>query len=181
MPVAPGEQLARRVRCTSVGAVTVAVAVAAHGTAGGGLPTSSALLLLVGVAAVLSSATVAIPVLRRGAAPLVPVLAAGQVGAHLCLSIAGGHHPGASPAGSPGQLMVAAHLVSIAVCAALIVAAERIGPRVEAALRAVAAALLARVPAVELPRTWLPVADRHPVLAAVGRGTEPRRGPPDFV
>ncbi|MFC9788833.1 hypothetical protein [Rhodococcus sp. NPDC127528] len=181
MPVVPGEQLARRVRCTSVGAVTVAVAVAAHGIAGGGLPTSSALLLLVGVAAVLSSATAAIPVLRRGAAPLVPVLGAGQVGAHLCLSVVGGHHHVPSPAGASGQLMIGTHLVAIAICAALIVAAERIGPRVDAALRAVAAALLARIPAVELPRTWLPVADRHPVLASVGRGTEPRRGPPVLV
>jgi hypothetical protein len=77
--------------------------------------------------------------------------------------------------------MVAAHLVAVAACAALIVAAERIGPRADAALRAVVAALLARVPVVEVPRTWLPVADRHPVLAPVGRGSEPRRGPPVFV
>ncbi|GAA4489136.1 hypothetical protein GCM10023094_50250 [Rhodococcus olei] len=183
MRAAPGEKLSRRVRSASVGASTVTVAIAAHGAAGGGLPTSSSLLLLAGVATVLASLTTAVPVLRRGVIALVPVLAVGQLAAHLALAVGHGHHAAVAAVGplAAWAPMLGAHALALIVCAALIAAAERVGPRTEAALRAVVAALLATPPVVERPRVWLPVTDVHPVTAPVCRGAEPRRGPPVLV
>ncbi|MFC4603431.1 hypothetical protein [Rhodococcus kronopolitis] len=180
MRVGPGEKLSRRVRGTAVGGVTVAVAVAAHGIAGGGLPSGSTLVLLAGFAAVLVGVSAAIPVLRSGRPALVAVLAAGQVGAHLTLGV-GGHHSGVSDSAVPSLGMVVAHVLAIGVCAAAIAAAERIGPRTEAALRAVVAAIFAAIPVAERARTWRPVVDVHPIVSALCRAATPRRGPPVLV
>lgn len=175
MTVGPGETLARRVRCGFVGATTVAGAVAAHGSAGGDLPSGSTLMLLVGVATVLGAVVTAVPVLRRGWSPLVPVLALGQGAAHLALGGAGHHAEG--PAG-PSPQMLLAHLAALAVCAVLIDAADRVGPRTEAALRAVLVALVVPAPVAGPVRVWLPVRDVHPVVTAACRAVDARRGPP---
>ncbi|MFC7448162.1 hypothetical protein [Rhodococcus daqingensis] len=183
MRVGPGEKLSRRVRWASVGATTGAVAVAAHGAGGGGLPAGSTLMLLVGFSAVLVTVMAAVPVLRRGGPALVPILAVGQLGAHTTLAFGGGHHAdmAAGPIGGLSPQMLAAHAVAIGVCAALIAAAERIGPRTEAALRAVVAALVVAIPVLERPRSWRPVAEVHPLVSALCRVSVPRRGPPLFV
>ncbi|MGW6375652.1 hypothetical protein ACWFRB_06245 [Rhodococcus sp. NPDC055112] len=184
MRVGPGEKLSRRVRCASVGSTTAAVAVAAHGVGGGGLPTGSTLMLLVGFSAVLVAVMAAVPVLRRGGPALVPILAVGQLGAHTTLAFGGGGHHAdmaSGPIGGMSPQMLAAHAVAIGVCAALIAAAERIGPRTEAALRAVVAALVVAIPVLERPRSWQPVAEVNPLVSALCRVSVSRRGPPLFV
>lgn len=168
-------------RGAAVGGVTVAVAVAAHGIAGGGLPSGSTLVLLAGFAVVLVGVSAAIPALRSGRPALVAVLAAGQFGAHLTLGVGGHHHSGASTSAVPSPGMIVAHVLAIGVCAAAIAAAERIGPRTEAALRAVVAALFAAIPVAEQARTWRPVVDVHPIVSALCRAATPRRGPPVLV
>ncbi|MGW0043595.1 hypothetical protein [Rhodococcus sp. NPDC003348] len=174
-----GDELSARVRGGAVGATTVALAVAAHGAAGGGLPAGSTLVLLVGTATVLAALTAAVPVLRRGTAFLPVVLATGQVLSHLTLAVGGGHHP-ADPVVAGGP-MLAAHGLALLVCAGLIAAAERIGPASAAALRAVVAVRLARIDPVG-PAVSAPVAVRtRPLAEMFCRTGLPRRGPPVLV
>jgi hypothetical protein len=80
-------------RGSSVGLLTATLAVAAHGAAGGGVPTPRALLVVVAAAALLGAACTLVPGLRRGTAPLAVVLAAAQYLAHGALELAagGGH------------------------------------------------------------------------------------------
>ncbi len=143
------------------------------------MPDSTALVLLVGFAAILAAVAAAVPALRRGGPALVPVLAIGQLGAHAVLAFGGGHHSAA--ASDPSPQMLAAHAVAIGGCAALIAAAERIGPRTDAALRAVVATIFLAVPVLDRPRTWRPVTAVHPLVSALCRVSLSRRGPPLFV
>lgn len=181
MRVGPGEKLSRRVRCGAIGSATVTVAVAAHGAAGGAIPDSTALVLLAGFAAVLAAVTGAVPALRQGGPALVPILAIGQLGAHGVLAFGGGHHAAVGSGVMAGPRMLVAHAVALGICAALIAAAERIGPRTEAALRTILASITRPVPVLERPRTWRPVAEVHPPVSALCRVSVPPRGPPRFV
>jgi hypothetical protein len=103
----------------AAGALTAALAVAAHGTAGGGLPSGSTAILL----ALLSITLGALVATIRDVADfriLVAVLAVGQLVGHALLG-SGGHSHQLSGGASPG-VMIVAHLAAIAVGAALIAA-----------------------------------------------------------
>jgi hypothetical protein len=103
--------------------LTAALAVAAHGTAGGGLPSGSTATLLL-----LLSITLGTLVATIGDAAdvrvLVAVLAVGQLLGHALLGAAGHSHQ--STGGAPLGLMVAAHLAANVVGAALIAAGGRL-------------------------------------------------------
>ncbi|WP_327148931.1 hypothetical protein [Nocardia sp. NBC_01329] len=116
-----------------VGATTGALAIAAHGAAGGGYPTSAgaALLLLTALLAGAASGSIIGETGRwaaSGRAILVP-LAAGQFAGHWALTGLTGHH---DTTGEPtadvlsAGAMTTAHLVALTVCALMITAAERL-------------------------------------------------------
>ncbi|MFD4467085.1 hypothetical protein ACFWPA_02205 [Rhodococcus sp. NPDC058505] len=119
---------AATLRGGAVGALTAALAVAGHGVGGGGHPTSAALTLLVlccgGVGAVAGGVAGSH---RGGRLSLVAALAGGQLAGHLALSTTLIHeHAGQGPRAVP---MLAAHAAATLVCAALILAAEKLyGP-----------------------------------------------------
>jgi hypothetical protein len=126
---------AARLRGMSVGVLTAALAVAAHGTAGGGWPggavTAQLALLALTLGAVASTMRAAS---RVGV--LVGLLGAGQLLAHLLLAI-DGHTHGSHPL-NPGVLMPAAHLVAVSVSALLIAGGTRLCAALSRVLRAVA-------------------------------------------
>ncbi len=128
------------------GVLTAAVAIAAHGSAGGGLPGSTGatlLLLAAGVIGVLASnlpratSRIALPAL----------MAVGQPVCHVALSglAHGGHgaEPGGFASGSAELVsdgaMAAAHMVAAIACALLILTAERLYGLVSQAIRVVCA------------------------------------------
>lgn len=153
----------------AVGALTAALAVAGHGLGGGGYPTSAALTLLVlccaGVGAVAGG--------LGGRTVLLAGLAGGQLAGHLALSTALTHQH--SDAGVHGLSMLAAHGAATAVCAALILMAERLYGPITRVLRVLLrAASTAPTPraSTRIPRT--PETLRHLLLDHVVS----RRGPP---
>ncbi|MFF0818559.1 hypothetical protein ACFYVR_25935 [Rhodococcus sp. NPDC003318] len=127
---------AAALRGGAVGALTAALAVAGHGLGGGGYPTSAALTLLVlccgGVGALAGS-----PAARSGdgRVALVAALAGGQLAGHLVLSAAAIHPH--TDSGVRGLSMLVAHGAATAVCAALILAAERLHGPITRVLRVV--------------------------------------------
>ncbi|MBP2214360.1 hypothetical protein JOJ87_004704 [Rhodococcus ruber] len=158
--MAPGSTL----RGTAAGALTAALAVAAHGSAGGGVPGNAEVTLLVAVAA-----GVGLVAAHLRAVPTIVVLAGGQAATHLVLAaVTTGHLHTSVP-------MLAAHTVAVVACAALLEAAQRLcGPLT----RAVRAAWLTAPPRVEAVRTLLPPATVRPVAAARAAPGISRRGPP---
>lgn len=126
---------AARLRGTSVGVLTAALAVAAHGAAGGGWPAGAVIaelaLLAVTIGAVASTMRAA-----NRAGVLVGLLGAGQLLAHVLLAI-DGHTHGSHPL-QPGVLMPAAHLVAVTVGALLIAGGNRLFAALSRVLRAVA-------------------------------------------
>ena len=97
--------------------------VAAHGCAGGGLPSGSTATLLLLLSITLGTLVATI----RDAADvrvLVAVLAVGQLLGHALLGAAGHSHQ--PTGGAPLGLIIAAHLAAIAVGAALIAAGGRL-------------------------------------------------------
>lgn len=124
--------------------MTATLAVAAHGIAGGGLPSSPTAALLALLSITLGSLVVSIRDtvdFRR----LVAVLAVGQLLGHALLGVGGHSHPASE--GVPSPLMLAAHLAAVLLGAALIAA----GGRLAAAVSRVLVAATRR--------------DRHPVAA----------------
>ncbi|MFD4438124.1 hypothetical protein [Bacillus safensis] len=161
-------------RGAAVGALTAALAVAGHGIGGGGYPTSAAWTLLMlccaGVGAL--AGTVPTGSGSAGRLALLGALAGGQLLGHLALSTAMPHaHADLT---DRGTAMLAAHAVASAVCAALILAAERV---VEPITRTLLAMLRERAapvwptPGAPAPA---PAAPTHTLLAHVLS----RRGPP---
>ncbi|MDH6676444.1 hypothetical protein M2284_000632 [Rhodococcus sp. LBL1] len=179
MRIGPGEELARQVRAIAVAGSVIAIAIGAHGLAGGGMPHGVTLLLLGGVAAVLAAAVVAVPTIATRRRWLVPVLATGQVLSHTALSL-GDAHAGMHTGSHLTAPMLLAHSAAVVVCAALIAAAERIGPRAYAALRRILPTILTALPVRLEPALPLAAADVRPVPALVCVGSIARRGPPVF-
>ncbi|MBT1190654.1 hypothetical protein [Rhodococcoides kroppenstedtii] len=157
----------RAFRGAAVGALTGALAVAAHATADGGVDsTSLTLVALVSVGLGLTASTVGTR--RDGRIPIVGWLAAGQVIAHLVLVLATGH---AHPVGAP---MLAAHAAAVVVGAVLVASAERLAAVVGSVLRAVRFVPLVPAPAGSPPLTGhLSAVVPVPLLPALSR-----RGPP---
>lgn len=119
----------------AVGIVTAAVAVAAHGMAGGGYPNSSALALLITVSIGVGAMT-ALP--RRSTVVLLPSLMAGQVVAHIALSLSGEMHHHSM---LPGAAMIGFHAAAAVVAGTAITAAERLYGPITSIVRAVLALL----------------------------------------
>ncbi len=166
-------------RGLAVAGSVIALAIGAHGLAGGGTPHGVTLLLLGGAAAVLAAAVTAVPTLATRRRWLVPVLATGQVLAHTALSL-GDAHSGMHSGSHLTAPMLLAHTAAVVVCAALIAAAERIGPRAYAALRRILPRILTVLPVRLEPALPSAVADVRPVVTSACVGPIARRGPPAF-
>gem|GEM_PF-926406 len=142
------------------GASVAALAIAAHGMAGGGFPGSAALTLLLFTAAGIGAVASLLPVPAgiSSRAALLAVLGGGQLAGHLALSVMGGHndtmamghaamgHESATAAGNfltalnlLNGPMAIAHTLATLVCTVLIVAAERLYNVVSRAIRAITA------------------------------------------
>ena len=129
----PDPTLTARWRGIATAALTVALAVAAHGAAGGPTP-SGAGAAVVGVMAItLGALATAIPQAASWPGLLV-LLASGQLFGHVLLGSAG-HQHSAMP-GHHAAVMTAAHMVAVIVGAALIAAAGRLGAALSRAVRA---------------------------------------------
>lgn len=165
-----------RLRGTAVGAVSAALAVAAHGYGGGELPSSSGIVLLLIAAAVVGSVVAESSALNRGALPLLAALLSGQLLGHLILSTSAGHELGHSVA--LAWPMVLAHLAAALGCAALIVLVERLYGPLAALIRAVTHPVS---PAVRPLVARHPEARRPRIGAAVLLHSISRRGPPVFA
>jgi hypothetical protein len=127
-----------------VGLTVTALAVAAHGLAGGGYPGSAALTLLLLTAAGIGAIANLLPATAgmSSRAALLAVLGGGQLAAHAALSVAstgdsmGSMAMGDESTGAAGTFLAAlhlptgpmaiAHVLATLVCTALIVAAERL-------------------------------------------------------
>ncbi|UGT52686.1 hypothetical protein [Nocardia asteroides] len=147
----PTPQLTARLRGGGCGVLVGALAVAAHGIAGGAVPGSADLTLLLAVS--LAAGTIAGGFSRRAepsvnargrldpsgvpariigaiSSPLPrPAIAllSGQWASHYALSWSPGHHDGVDGfAHLPGAPMIAAHVLAAFACAALILVAERL-------------------------------------------------------
>ncbi|WP_067884921.1 hypothetical protein [Nocardia vaccinii] len=152
-----------------VGATVAALAVAAHGLAGGAWPGSAPLTLLLCAAAGVGAIATLLPVPAGtpSRAALLAALAAGQLAAHLALSVPAGPDPMTAgrdscgvagtflaTAGLPNGPMAAAHALATLVCAILIAAAERLYTVVSRAVRTLIGPAQPLPPAPRAPR-WL--------------------------
>lgn len=114
-----------------------ALAVAAHGSAGGGFPGSAELTLVLLIAALAGGAANA---LARGRGSVPALLMAGQLASHVALSGLLGHEhsaPATNPL--PTGWMLAAHAVAALACAVVISITERLYAVASGAVRAVLA------------------------------------------
>lgn len=161
-------------RAGAVAAVAPTLAVAAHGAGGGASPDATGVLLLLCLSAVLLTAARSVPGLNTGAPGLVVLLGAGQLAAHLMLSVSSHHHAGMNM----GSSMLGTHVAAVGVCALLVALAERIGPRCAAALDRVLPLLRSPAPIFSrLP--MFPVCVEIPTqTSAVLSASIGRRGPP---
>jgi hypothetical protein len=153
--------------------LTAALAVAAHGTAGGGLPSGATAAML----ALLSITLGALVATTRDAVDfrvLVAILAIGQVLGHVLLG-AGGHAH--SPiVGAPPLVMLGAHLAAVAVGAALIAAGGRLAAALSRVL--VVATRLVRHPVAATSVTAVASADQPLQSARLLSASLSHRGPP---
>ncbi|WP_067663573.1 hypothetical protein [Nocardia miyunensis] len=160
-PGSGGRTAAGPFRGVLVGATVATLAVAAHGLAGGGWPGSAPLTLLLFAAAGIGAIATLLPAPAGtpSRAALPAALAAGQLAAHLALSVPAGPDAMAmgresggaagtflAAAGLPSGPMAAAHALATLVCATLIVIAERLYTVVSRAVRTITG------PARPLPR-----------------------------
>ncbi|MEO9328388.1 hypothetical protein [Gordonia aurantiaca] len=175
------QETVHRMRGCAIGVLSACAAVAAHGTAGGSLPDSDSLLLMIAACAVLGAA---IGSLRRSPGPAVTLglLVAGQFLAHMSLTALDGpamiHHGIASP--SPSPSMIAMHLVATLVTAVAIRVGESVLPTLLTAIIALVHPVLVP-PANESPRLdrLVPARDvRHDRHTIAPLGT---RGPPPMA
>ncbi|MFI6048148.1 hypothetical protein ACIA8C_41480 [Nocardia sp. NPDC051321] len=120
-----------------VGVLVGALAVAAHGSAGGGFPGSAELTLMLLVAALAGGAANA---LARGRGSVPGLLMAGQLASHVALSGLLGHdHAAAATSPLPSGWMLVAHAVAALACAAVISITDRLYAVASGAVRAVLA------------------------------------------
>ena len=153
--------------------MTAALAVAAHGTAGGGLPSGSTAILLALLSATLGAL---VTTMRRSedVKALVAILALGQLLGHVLLGAAGhAHHAAAS---APRGLMIGAHAVAIAVGAALIAAGGRLCAVVSRVLSS--AARRPRPPVAQGTTVVVRSADQPLQSARLLSASLSHRGPP---
>ncbi|KWX21218.1 hypothetical protein AFM11_26560 [Mycolicibacterium wolinskyi] len=123
-------------RGTAVGMLTAALAVAAHGTAGGVLPDGAITAQLAVLAVTLGAVAATVRAADR-AAVLWALLGSGQLLAHALLATAD-HAHAPNPMAS-GATMLVAHVLAVTVGAALIAGGARFCAAMSRAVRAVAA------------------------------------------
>lgn len=165
---------AARLRGAAVGAWSAAMAVAAHGFAGGGIPGESSIVALILACAAIGTAVGAAVSSGRRYLVLVVALCAGQLVGHFALVLTESHAHG----GNFSLLMLASHVVAAAACAALICSAERLYCVAASTLDQLIVATSAPVPVVGPLRTSPPLYRPSVVLrllVSAGAGT---RGPP---
>ncbi|MEU6579998.1 hypothetical protein [Nocardia sp. NPDC046763] len=160
------------VRGGLAGVAMAALAVGAHGFAGGGYPGSSGLMLLILAAAVIGALAAAL----RPPAALPILMVAGQPVCHLALSglVHHGHAAEAMEFAAHGPMLLT-HAVAAAGCAVLILVAERLYGLISRAVRVILtrpAARPARAPRSRRPRS---VPTPKPLLALGASGP---RAPP---
>ncbi|MGU3437382.1 hypothetical protein ACNHUS_30770 [Actinomycetes bacterium M1A6_2h] len=128
--------MTRELRGGCVGALTAALAVAAHGVAGGGVPSSTSWVFLLALCVCVGVAAATVSPASPSFVVLVGWLAAGQGLAHWALSL----HLGPSDAAMIHPSMTApmwgAHAAAVTACALLVVAAERLYGPITSVLRA---------------------------------------------
>ncbi|WP_280304979.1 hypothetical protein [Nocardia neocaledoniensis] len=195
----PTPQLTARLRGGGCGVLVGGLAVAAHGMAGGAVPRSAdiALLLLVSLAAGMFAAGTAAQPPRSSRLPLggpraarvghsrMPATArsalallGGQWAGHYALSWSPGHHESADGfAHLPGAPMIAAHVLAAFACAALILVAERLYLAASSVVRA----LLRRPAALLAPRDTRWADARATVVVIRPKGARSPRAPPLFA
>ncbi len=179
--MSPAVETVQRLRGCAVGALSATTGVAAHGVAGGPLPGSSSLLVMVAACAVLGG--VVSSTLRRpaGWCTTLALLAVGQLVAHLSLTTmddvtALGHH---------GVAVVTPTMAAVHVGATVVAAvAIRVGEAALPALLTAIVAVLRQVldpPTTEAPRLdrLFPVPDARRSIRAVA--VLDTRGPPPVV
>lgn len=147
----------------TAGIATAALAIAAHGAAGGAVPAGPAATLLVAVAVGVGVLGAHLPTL-----PPVALLAAGQIGSHLALTAVTDEHAHTS------ATMLAGHTVAVLGCALLLGAAQRLIAACSRAARGV----LSRRPGVAAPAVLRPRGDRVAYPRRPAASTISRRGPP---
>ncbi|MEE2030712.1 hypothetical protein [Rhodococcus chondri] len=148
---------------TIAGVTTAVLAVAAHGAAGGGIPTGPTAALLLAIAVGVGMVGAQLP-----AMPPIVLLAAGQAGTHVVLNAVTTGHMHAPAA------MFTAHVVAVALCAMLLGAARRL---YDACSRAVRAVLTFRTGVASLPRI-LPRTSTDRLVGGRAPPNISRRGPP---
>ncbi len=165
-----------RLRGTAVGALTAALAFAAHGYGGADLPSSRDLLLLLIGAGVVGAIVAETSWLTRGRLPMLAALLCGQTLGHLILVASASGHALVHPH-TIGWPMLLAHLAAAAACVALIELVERLYGPLTTLVRA-AVSTKAPTPVAArgrlLPRVDVPRSDD----GIVGLHSISRRGPP---
>ncbi len=154
-------------RGVAVGALTAALALAAHGTAAGAFPAGgsvTALLVLAGAVAAVAA------VARGGVVTLATVLAAGQAVGHQLLGIDGHSHLQVNPAA-----MLVAHTIAVGAGALLIGAGERLGAALSRTVAVITGPRSPRVPSAPSARRS---AGQPLQSALLVRASISHRGPP---
>jgi hypothetical protein len=154
-------------RGAAVGALTAALALAAHGTAAGVFPAGGVfaqVLVLAGAVAVPAAVT------RPGLGGLLAMLAAGQAAGHQLLGVDGHAHAQLNPA-----VMLAAHIAAVVGGALLIGAGERLGAALSRTVAAICGPASPRVPPAASARRR---AGQPLQSALLVRASISHRGPP---
>jgi hypothetical protein len=158
-----------RLRGVFVGTGAGALTVAAHGLGGGAYPDSTALAVVLVVAAAVGACAASLR--AAGPAAVLVLLGMGQLAGHVTLGALTSHQHTSAALGP--LLMVGAHCAATVLCGALILMAERLQAFVDAVAR------LSTIRFVRSGYTWC--TQTFAVVALVG-GTSPspisRRGPP---
>lgn len=162
-----------RLRGTAVGALTAALAVAAHGYGGGGLPSGMGVTALLLAAGVVGAVVAETSWLGRGWLPLLTALFGGQILGHLVLVAASGH--GLDHSVAISVPMVGAHAAAAAMCAAAIELLERLYGPLTSLIRAVTSR---PTPAPSAPRVGHFSDALHLGLGGADLHSLSRRGPP---
>ncbi|WP_367135603.1 hypothetical protein [Saccharothrix sp. HUAS TT1] len=171
MAPVPTRGVARVVRCGAVGLSTGLLAVLAHASGGGHLPSLPHLLVFT-----LAMAWTCGPLTDRqlGFAELLGLVGVVQVAAHVFLAVLSRHPREVLP--SPAVLLT--HVAATTIVVAALAGFERAVFRLAAVLAAVLPRRLSPPPAFAPLRIPIAAHPRHPLSEVLRRRTVPRRGPP---
>ncbi|XVS63534.1 hypothetical protein ACQPYE_35575 [Actinosynnema sp. CA-299493] len=171
MAPAPTRGAARVVRCGAVGLSTGLLAVLAHASGGGHLPSLPHVLVFA-----LAMAWTCVPLTDRqlGFTDLLGLVGVVQVAAHVFLAVLSRHPREVLPSSS----MLLTHVVATAVVVAALAGFEQAVFRLAAAIAAVLPRRLSAPPAFAPLRIPIAAHPRQPLSEVLRRRALPRRGPP---